>query len=125
MVQKLVGLALAGALGTLARYGLNEFVSKFTDISFLKGTLIVNLIGCFLAGLIWASAESRWPMASETRVFILVGFMGAFTTFSAFVLETGLLMRSADWTYAAINIFLQNCLGLLALLAGMALGRLA
>ena len=78
-----------------------------------------------MAGLIWASTESRWPMAGEMRMLILVGFMGAFTTFSAFVLETGLLMRSTGWTDAAINIFLQNCLGLLALLAGMALGRLA
>ena len=125
MEQKLVALALAGALGTLARYGLNGFICRFTDISLLKGTLIVNLIGCFLAGFIWMSTESRWPLAGDTRVVVLVGFMGAFTTFSAFVLETGLLMRSADWTYAVVNLFLQNCLGILALLAGMALARLA
>jgi len=125
MVHKLLWLALAGALGTLARYGLVGFVHRVNGVSFPWGTLSVNIMGCFLAGLLWTMFENRWPVSGETRTLVLVGFMGAFTTFSALILETGELVRSAEWLYAAGNIMMQNGLGFAALLAGAALGRLA
>ena len=124
MIHKLVGLALAGALGTLARYGLAGFVHRINGVSFPWGTLAVNLTGCFLAGLLFALFENRWPVSGETRVLVLFGFMGAFTTFSAMILETGELLRSAEWMYAAANITMQNGLGFVALFAGMTLGRM-
>lgn len=124
-MQKIVLLMIAGSVGTLARYGLAGAVHRYAGASFPWGTLAVNLTGCFLAGLLWALFESRWPVHAETRTIVLVGFMGAFTTFSAFILETGELMRSAQWLYAAANLGLQNGLGCVALFLGMALGRWA
>jgi len=123
MIQKLVLLALAGAMGTLARYGLAGFVHRINGVSFPWGTMTVNITGCFLAGLIWALFENRWPVSGETRTLVLVGFMGAFTTFSAFILETGSLMRSSEWMYAAANLAAQNVLGIVALFAGIALAQ--
>ena len=124
MLQKLAWLALAGALGTLTRYGLAGFVHRINGAYFPWGTLTVNLTGCFLAGLLWTLFENRWPVSGETRVILFVGFMGAFTTFSAFILETGELVRSAEWMYAAANVVLQNGLGFAALFAGVILGRM-
>jgi CrcB protein len=124
MMQKLAWLALAGAMGTLARYGLAGFVHRINGVSFPWGTVAVNLAGCFLAGLFWSLFENRWPVSGETRTIILVGFMGAFTTFSALILETGELMRSAEWLHAATNLTIQNGVGFFALFVGAALGRL-
>jgi CrcB protein len=123
MVHKLVLLVLAGGAGTLARYGTAGFVQKIYGTSFPWGTLAVNLAGCFLAGLLWVLFENRWPVSGETRTIVLVGFMGAFTTFSAFILETGELARSAEWIRVFANLAAQNVFGLLALFVGMALAR--
>ena len=124
MIQKLAWLSLAGAMGTLARYGLAGLVHRIDGSSFPWGTVAVNLIGCFIAGWLYVMFENRWPVSGETRTIILVGFMGAFTTFSAMILETGVLLRSTDWMYAAGNIALQNGVGFISLWAGMALARM-
>ena len=124
MLQKLGLLALAGALGTLARYGLAGFVHRINGASFPWGTVAVNLTGCFLAGLLWMLFENRWPVPGETRTLVLVGFMGAFTTFSALVLESSELLRSAEWMHAAANVGVQIGLGFVALFAGAVLGRM-
>ncbi len=124
MVLKLIFLALAGALGTLARYGLAGLAQQIGGSSFPWGTLAVNLAGCFLAGLFWTLFETHLPLSGRTRLILLVGFMGAFTTFSAFILETGELVRASEWSYAALNLGLQNVLGLAALFGGAALARL-
>ncbi|MFH1688112.1 MAG: CrcB family protein [bacterium] len=123
MISKLAWLALAGALGTLARYGLARLVHRINGVPFPFENLAVNLTGCFLAGALWVLFESRWPVSGEIRVLVLIGFMGAFTTFSAFILETSELMRSAQWLPAVANIMLQNGLGFAALFAGAALAR--
>jgi CrcB protein len=123
MIPKLLWLALAGAVGTLARYSLAGLAHRLGGPSFPWGTLAVNLTGCFLAGILWALFEHRWPVSGETRIILLVGFMGAFTTFSAFILETGELVRSAEWLYAVLNLAAHNVLGLAALFTGAALGR--
>jgi len=124
MIQKLVLLGLAGSLGTLSRYGLAGFVHKATGATFPWGTATVNLTGCFLAGLLWALFETRWPVSGETRTLVMVGFMGAFTTFSALILETGELLRSSELMYAAVNITMQTGVGFIALFAGAAIGRM-
>ena len=124
MINKMLLLALAGALGTLARYGLSGMVHRLTSPSFPWGTLTVNLLGCFVAGMLWSLFEDRWPVSGETRTIILVGFMGAFTTFSSLILETSELLRSAEWIQASLNLTMQNGIGFLALFAGAALARM-
>lgn len=124
MIQKLTWLAVAGALGTLSRYALAGLVHRMSGSHFPYGTLTVNLTGCFLAGLIWTLFEHHWPASGETRIVVLVGFMGAFTTFSSLILETGELLRSAEWISAAANLAAQNGLGFVALFLGAAIGRL-
>lgn len=120
---KLVGLALAGALGTLSRYLLSGLIYKIDGASFPWGTIVVNLLGCFFAGFFWALFENRMPISSTWRVSVMVGFMGAFTTFSTMIYETGELAKSAAWWYALSNILIQNCMGFILLVIGHTLGR--
>ncbi|MEA1979371.1 MAG: CrcB family protein [candidate division Zixibacteria bacterium] len=122
MLQKILFLAIAGALGTLARYGMVSLMEK-TPTTFLPwGTLSVNLIGCFLGGLVWAITEYKFHFNGDTSAIILIGFMGAFTTFSSFILETSEFMRNAEWIRAASNVLMQNVVGALALFAGFSTG---
>jgi fluoride exporter len=124
IVRKLVFLAIAGSLGTLARYGMAGWVQRLNGASFPLGTLAVNVTGCFLAGLLWTLFENRWPVSGETRAIVMIGFMGAFTTFSAYVLETCQFVRSSEWLYAAGNVAMQNGFGFAALIIGAALARM-
>lgn len=123
MATKLIVMAMLGASGTLARYGLQGLVYRIYPGGFPLGTLIVNLLGCFLFGLIWPLAEERLIISGEMRTIILIGFMGSFTTFSSFIFETGELLRESEWLLAMANLLIQNVVGLGALYAGMALGK--
>ncbi len=123
MLQRMLLLAGAGALGTLARYGLGGLVQRLAGGSFPWGTVVVNIAGCLLAGLVWSLAERRMPLDPVARLAIFVGFMGAFTTFSAFALETSHLLRHSGWSWALGNILLQNTIGLLAMSVGLTIGR--
>ena len=124
MIQRMLLLCLAGAAGTLCRYALSGLTHRIAGTAFPFGTLAVNTAGCFAAGLLWALFEHRWPVSGEMRIIVMIGFMGAFTTFSTYILESGELVRTAQYAAVAGNIFLQNGLGFLALLAGISLGRL-
>ena len=123
MIQKIGLLAAAGALGTLARYGLSGYVNRINGSSFPFGTMTVNLAGCFLAGLIWAIFEHRFPVSAEIKTIVLIGFMGAFTTFSTLILESNHLMNSSEWVSAATNLTVQNGLGIVVLFVGIAIGK--
>ena len=120
---KLVLLASAGAVGALLRYSLVGVVQRLNNSDFPLGTLVVNVVGCFLAGFLWILFEHRWTIAPETRTVVMVGFLGAFTTFSSYILETNEFLRAAEWLWGGSNILLQNGLGLAAFLVGNALGR--
>jgi len=123
MIHKLALLALAGSLGTLARYGLAGLVHRYDGASFPWGTLAVNVTGCFLVGLLAALFESRWPVTGETRVILLVGFMGAFTTFSTFGWESVRMVQTGEWAKAALYIGASLLVGLVAMILGMRLGN--
>jgi fluoride exporter len=122
--QKLLLIALAGALGTLARYGLGGLVQEHTGKVFPWGTVVVNLLGCLVFGIICSSLEERWSASGETRAILLIGFMGAFTTFSTFIFETNGLLSDGEWLPAIGYFTIHNVGGLVALIAGLALGRL-
>jgi len=123
LAQKLAWLAAAGALGTLSRYGLGGLVQRLHESGFPWGTLAVNALGCLLFGFVWTLAEERLVISGEARLVVLVGFMGAFTTFSTYAFETGAMLRDSEWALAAANMLTQNLLGVACFFAGTAIGR--
>ncbi len=111
-------------MGTLARYGLSGWVQRLGDFTFPWGTMTVNLLGCFLFGLVWSWAEGRLWVTGELRTIILAGFMGGFTTFSSFAFESSVLLRDGQWMLLIVNLSVQNLVGVAAVVAGLAAGRL-
>ncbi|NQT51918.1 fluoride efflux transporter CrcB [bacterium] len=124
MLGKLVGIGVAGALGSLARYGLAGAVHRAVRGPLPWGTAVVNVLGCFVAGALWAAFQDRAGISGEMRAIILIGFMGGFTTFSTYMLETGNLVRDAQWGWAVGNMLFQNLVGLAGLFLGLMVGRL-
>lgn len=115
---RLLILALGGALGTLARYGVNGLISARVS-TFPLGTMIVNITGCFTIGLF-----SSLTLRSEWRTFLIIGVCGGYTTFSSFGLQTLELARDNEWLYLAGNVIGSNVLGFLAVYLGVVCGRL-
>ncbi len=122
-MTKLLMIAAAGLVGTLARYGLGGLVQKQVDSLFPLGTVVVNILGCLLFGILWSWAENRITVDSSLRAAIFIGFFGAFTTFSSFAYETVALLRESQWMAACGNILIQNLLGLGGILAGLMIGK--
>jgi CrcB protein len=120
---KIALIALFGAIGTLARYGLQGVVQFRAGSNFPYGTLLVNLSGCFLLGLIGQLTLNRILIPSEWRLAIAVGFFGGFTTFSSFGWETAKMLEAGEWlrasTYVAASVFI----GLLLSVAGIRLAN--
>jgi fluoride exporter len=122
-MTKLVLLAAAGAAGTLARYGLSLGLARLLGDRFPFGTLGVNVIGCALFGLVLALFRDRARIGPEAATVLLVGFMGAFTTFSSFVADSHALWESERPVLAVANVLFQNAAGLSCFLLGRSLGR--
>ena len=123
MFWKILYIALAGAAGTLARYWLGGLVQRNVTTDFPFGTAAVNIIGCLLFGLIWAFAENRFSISGQMRTIIFIGFFGGFTTFSSFAFETAQMFDDSQWLWASGNLILQNVLGLVGMIAGLAIGK--
>ena len=123
-MSKLSLIFVAGGLGALARLGLGSLIHRWYEGAFPLGTFVINILGCLLFGMIWSLAEDREIIKEEHRAIILTGFMGAFTTFSTYAFETTGLMRDSAWLMAIANVLGQTILGLIAVTAGMAAGRL-
>ena len=123
MIRQLLLLALAGALGTLARYGLSGFVQARLVATFPLGTVIVNVLGCFFFGLIWAYGTKFGILRQEWLLPALTGFLGAFTTFSTYMFESDQLLKNAEYTALALYALGQLAAGLTALRCGMMLGK--
>jgi fluoride exporter len=115
-------LAVTGAFGTLARYGLDGLVLRLCGTKFPWGILVVNALGCFLFGLIYPLAEERLLISGETRLIILTGFMGSFTTFSTFTFQSAEFLRESQWLPAGANIIGQIALGFVCMFVGLAIG---
>jgi CrcB protein len=116
-------VALAGAIGALARWGLASWVQERAGDGFPWGVLAANVVGAFLFGLVFALATDRGWIGERTRVVLLTGFLGAFTTFSTLAFDTTRLLREAEWFDAAANYLGHGVAGIVAVLLGMALGR--
>lgn len=123
MVKELLWLAAAGAAGTLSRFGLSGLVQWVAGAKFPWGTLAVNVLGCFFFGLIWMLSEERLVLRGQYRFILLVGFMGAFTTFSTFAFETSSYLRDWQWPSACWNLLANNVVCIFAVFCGFAVGR--
>ena len=121
--QRLLLLALGGGLGALARYGLSGLVQRCSGSGLPYGTLVVNVLGCFQFGLVWALAAERMMIGPEMRTVILVGFLGSFTTLSTCIFESHWLLADARWLIALGNLAVMNVASLGVFALGLAVGR--
>ena len=122
MLKNVFLITCAGAVGTFFRYALSQLVSKVWGVGFPWGTSFVNVFGCFLFGLVWSSADVHLRISPEAKAIILTGFMGAFTTFSTFIFDTGIFLKHSKFLLAGCNLMFQIALGLLFLFLGFRAG---
>ena len=115
-------VALGGALGAMSRYAVDRSVSAVVGPTVL-GTFAANISGSFLLGLVLAAASGRLGLSEEARIFMAVGFLGSYTTFSTLTVASVLLAGDGDWMRAATNIVGSVLIGVVAALAGIAVGR--
>lgn len=118
-----LAIAGGGALGAVLRYGLGRWVQGAAGMSFPAGTLAVNVLGCLAMGLLYVWALERAAWGPEIRLFLFTGILGGFTTFSAFSLETVMLMEEGMAARAALNVLLSVVLCLAAAWVGLQLAR--
>ena len=120
-MNKLFLVALGGLLGTLCRYALSTWVDARSRSTFPYGTLAVNLLGCFIAGFLFPLLEQA--VSPEVRLAVFAGFLGGFTTFSAYGLQTFALANDGMLSLAALNVLVSNAAGLGMVWVGSSLSR--
>lgn len=112
-----------GFVGSIGRYLVGGWVHRAVPFAgFPYGTLVVNVLGCLAIGLAGGMAESRQLFGPDLRVFLLIGVLGGFTTFSSFAFESLALARDAELARAFANVAAQVVLGLAAAWLGYAVG---
>ena len=121
-MRTIVGVGIAGALGALARYGLGSLVNERFP-NFPWGTLLINVSGSLALGFLFVTLTERSLMSASTRTILTIGFLGAYTTFSTFSLETVRLFEDGAFLAAGANVVLNVVLGLSAAAAGVGLAR--
>lgn len=111
-------IGIGGFLGAIARYVVSAWIGQRWGRSFPLGTFAVNVSGSFLIGLLMSLFTERFMVNPQWRLFLTVGFLGAYTTFSTFEYETGSLLRDGEWLVASLNIGLSVVAGFAALKIG-------
>jgi len=122
-MNQFVAIALGGSIGALARFWVANGIHGWLGRDFPHGTLFVNVSGSFLMGILTELMLQRFPLSVEYRAAILVGFLGAYTTFSTFAIESLYLIEQGGYWKAAMNVFLSVTLCLTAVWVGLVLGR--
>ena len=117
-------IALGGALGSVARYGMAGVVQRYTSPYFPYGTFAVNITGCLVFGVIFGLTEQRFAISPAMRAFLLIGVLGGFTTFSSYTFESFQLIRDAEVFRATVNVAGQVVLGLVFFWLGYLVNRL-
>jgi CrcB protein len=120
-----VFVALGGALGSVSRYLLGSWTQTLSkSIDFPYGTLTVNLIGCFLIGVLAQLAETQGAFTQDSRAFIFIGILGGFTTFSSFGSDTINLFRDGETFNALLNVGANVIVGLMLVWLGRTIAYL-
>ncbi|MBL4791043.1 MAG: fluoride efflux transporter CrcB [Kordiimonadaceae bacterium] len=123
-MQMVFAIAAGGAVGALLRFYVAGHVVKLLgDNGFPYGTFAVNVIGSLVMGVLITALAVKFEAAPELRGFLTVGILGSFTTFSTFSLETALLIQRGEWHLAMMYIVGSVVVGVLALFAGMWIGK--
>lgn len=123
LIGKIMFVAAGGSLGAVARYLIN--ISPLANVSdkFPLPTFVINITGSFLIGFLFVMFTERFEVSENVRLGLAVGFLGAFTTFSAFELEIFLLMRERQVSTTVVYLVLSVLTGFVGVLTGVALGR--
>lgn len=120
----LVFIAVGGAAGAISRYLIQGWVEDFSQGRFPWGTFVVNISGSFVLGVVFALAIDRAVLAPEVRLPLMIGFISSYTTFSTLMLESWKLVEEGALLYALGNLVISVVVGMVALIAGLALGRI-
>jgi CrcB protein len=125
-MERVLLVGAGGFLGTVLRYLVGGWVGRLkAGWTFPVETMIINVSGCVVIGLLAGLSETRGIFTGSTRAFLLIGVLGGYTTFSTFGYETFQLLRDAQWPAAAASVALQVGLGIGGVWAGHSLARLA
>ena len=119
MLKMVIPIAAGGAVGAVARYLIMVAIGHAVHVSFPVSTLIVNVVGCFVLGLLIEVSALAWSIGGELRAFLVVGVLGGFTTFSAFAMEAVLLGERGQILTAGTYVILSVVLSIAALFLGM------
>ena len=122
-MQQILYIAAGGALGAMMRYGVSNGVHMLFGRDFPYGTLTVNVLGSLLIGLLYILLIERYSLGPQVRAILIIGVLGAFTTFSTFSLETYNLIENGEFLKAILNVLLSVTLCLIAAWAGVMIGR--
>ncbi|WP_174801411.1 fluoride efflux transporter CrcB [Martelella limonii] len=117
-------VAIGGGLGASCRYLVGVFAVRAIGHGFPWGTFIVNVVGSLLIGLLVEAVARLLNQSADMRMFLVTGFLGGFTTFSSFSLDAMNMIERGDYAPAAIYVGSSVILGLLAVFAGLAIGRM-
>ena len=119
---KILAVMTGGAIGSISRYSVFMATQRLSGDSFPIGTLAANLLGAFAIGLLWPLVETS-RLTNEWRLFIFTGFLGGFTTFSTFALETTQLIKIGAWRTALLYVGISNVLGIGLVICGYYLAK--
>lgn len=119
MVRNLILIGSGSCIGGICRYLTQLFVQKYYPSSFPFGTLSVNIIGCFIIGIIYALADKGNMLSPAMRLLLATGFCGGYTTFSSFAYENISLIRDGEFFYAGLYVMLSTFIGFTAVYLGI------
>ena len=123
-IQEILTISVGAIFGANARYFLSRYCAKLLGPEFPYGTLLINVVGSLIVGFFVIWTTERVLIAPRWRLLVVIGFCGAFTTFSSYAFETMAYFEQGQWTLMFANFLSNNLLCLAAAIAGMALARL-
>ena len=122
-MQNVLIIGIGGFLGAIVRYAIGLWIGQRWGRSFPLGTVFINVSGSILIGFLMSLFTERLMLNPQWRMFFVIGFLGAYTTFSTFEYETGALLKDSEWLIASLNVVLSVLVGFAALKLGEGAAR--